>query len=152
MDRFESKVDRGSGPDTCHVWTAAKLRTGYGVFSLEGRPQRAHRIAWQLVHGPIPKGLHVCHHCDNPPCVNVRHLFLGTDKDNSDDRAMKGRSRPLKGSRAPSAKLKETDIPRIRALYQTGEFSHRSLAKMFGVSHMAIGDVLRHKQWGHVCI
>ena len=67
-------------------------KDGYGVFS-EGKDIRAHRRAWEAFYGPIPTGMHVLHHCDNPPCVNVNHLFLGTDADNNADMMAKGRYR-----------------------------------------------------------
>lgn len=72
-------------------WTGATLK-GYGQIG-DGRCLRyTHRVAWELVNGPIPDGMHVCHHCDNPPCCNVDHLFLGTDADNNADMIAKGRA------------------------------------------------------------
>lgn len=74
-------------PSGCHRWTGASL-DGYGIFM----KKRAHRYAWERVHGPIPPGMLVCHHCDNPGCVNVDHLFLGTHADNYNDMKRKGRA------------------------------------------------------------
>jgi hypothetical protein len=89
-ERFWEKVD-DRDPGGCHEWCAGRDKDGYGVFTAWGRPQRAHRVAWILNRGSIPEGMLVCHHCDNPPCVNPDHLFLGTHLDNVSDCKEKGR-------------------------------------------------------------
>lgn len=88
--RFWSKVCKGN-PDECWEWQAARGYFGYGVFSIRSRLLPAHRYAYELVHGAIPQGWQVCHVCDNPPCVNPSHLWLGTAKANAQDMARKGR-------------------------------------------------------------
>lgn len=98
MARFWSKVDK-DGPvpahrpelGPCWVWTAGKHEQGYGIFSSRSYPMRAHRFSWELHYGPIPDGLFVCHHCDNPPCVNPEHLFTATHLGNMRDCIAKGR-------------------------------------------------------------
>lgn len=93
--RFSSKVDRSGGPAACWPWKGAwRTEKGYGRILKDrrkGRALRAHRVAWELAHGPIPLGLCVCHACDNPPCCNPAHLFLGTMLDNNRDRDAKDR-------------------------------------------------------------
>ena len=79
-------------PNGCMEWTGATDPKGYGHGTVNGGHFAAHRRAWELANGPIPNGLHVCHHCDNPPCCNPEHLFLGTMKDNMMDMVSKGRS------------------------------------------------------------
>jgi hypothetical protein len=94
VERFWDKVDRSGGPDACWPWTAFRYASGYGQFGVAGvAPIRANRYAWMAVHGRIPDGLWVLHHCDNPPCCNPAHLFLGTAQDNVDDMVAKGRHR-----------------------------------------------------------
>jgi hypothetical protein len=89
MDSFWNKVNKTSG---CWIWTAAN-KDGYGRYSNSGY---AHRISWEMHFGKIPAGMFVCHKCDNPPCVNPDHLFLGTNQDNVNDMRAKGR-----GSKPP---------------------------------------------------
>ncbi len=91
--RFWAKVDR-QDDSSCWEWQGAKVSQGYGWLSIGHNHQEyAHRMAWELVYGPIPEGIQVCHHCDNPPCVNPVHLWLGTQTDNIADRDRKGRHR-----------------------------------------------------------
>lgn len=90
-DRFWVKVEKS---DRCWSWKSKVHRhTGYGVFTINYRDHRAHRVAWELTYGPIPADLWVLHHCDNTICVRPDHLFLGTHQDNMDDAKAKGRIR-----------------------------------------------------------
>jgi hypothetical protein len=83
-------VDHKTG---CWLWTAGKAHYGYGRFRWRGPQRRAHRVAYELFVGEIPDGLFVCHHCDNPPCFNPKHLYLGTQAENMRDAKKRGRMR-----------------------------------------------------------
>lgn len=142
-ERFWSKVERNA-PDECWPWTAGRFLGGYGLFSIGNRDFGAHRIAWRLLHGPIPDRKHVCHRCDNPACCNPGHLFLGTNADNMRDRDSKGRQ--ARGTRHPRAKLTD-DL--VRAIRADGRGS-KALSKALGVSRTVIRNVLLGLRWRHV--
>jgi len=89
QSRYIAKVTVGH--DGCWGWVGSIDHFGYGQIQHEGKVQPAHRVSWVLARGPIPDGLCVLHRCDNPPCTNPEHLFLGTKKDNMMDAARKGR-------------------------------------------------------------
>lgn len=150
-DRFWAKVQIGDG---CWTWLAAVDADGYGVFQrTRSHPHRcikAPRYMWETAHGPIPDGLLVCHHCDNPRCVNPVHLFLGTAADNSADAKAKGRLRghPFpRGSANGMSKLTEHEVRAIRQLHAGGFRSRKGLAARFGVSKGSIQAILERKSW-----
>lgn len=147
-ERFWEKV-RVRGPDDCWLWTAS-LQKGYGQIGIKGQraPGKAHRVSWGLHHGPIPEGAEVLHTCDNPPCVNPRHLFLGSQTANLEDMTGKGRRRQgnAYGADNPSSKLSEKDVRKIRELAKSG-WSHGRIAKVYGVSRPAISAILRGETW-----
>lgn len=151
--RFWNKVDMGD-PKDCWEWLAGKSSTGYGAFwipagfSQPGRTVGAHRVAWTLTYGPIPKGLWVLHRCDNPGCVNPYHLFLGTHEDNQADAARKGRM--AYGERNASSKLTEEEVRRIRELYATGKWTWQKLADKFGISDVQVGHIIHREQWARL--
>jgi len=143
-ERFWSKVDKSSD---CWEWTASRLPAGYGRFSVNRKIITAHRAAYLLSCGAIPNGLHVLHKCDNPPCVNPDHLFLGTAKDNMRDKAAKGRQ-PI-GENAYQAKLTDGDVRVIRGLVEAGcKQSH--ISEFFGICKQIVSDVVLYKTWKHV--
>lgn len=150
LARFWPKVDK-DGPEECWNWAAAKMPRGYGVFRFPGHNSGlAHRFAYQQFVGPIPEDLCVCHHCDNPSCVNPAHLFLGTQADNIRDMDEKGRRvrGDIRGEKNGLAKLRLEDIPAIRAL--RGKRTARQIGRIYGVTREAISSVLNGYSWAWV--
>ena len=139
--RFWSKVDK-NGPNGCWLWTSVRSRHGYGTWLRTFRGEKrtfthlAHRLAYELTHGEFDKKLCVCHRCDNPPCVNPAHLFLGTQTENMRDAARKGRCNP-----GPT-KLTEEHVKSILAQYAQGGISQRELAEAFGVTQQYVCKLL----------
>jgi hypothetical protein len=150
--RFWSKVKKTDG---CWLWTGAKKEWGYGVIG-RGRNidllERAHRASWILNRGPIPKGMWVLHRCDNPPCVNPDHLWLGTRQDNTDDMMSKKRNRPpkLKGVDHGMNKLSESQVLRIREMWSRGRLTQKAIAFRFGIDHTSVHQIVKRKSWTHI--
>lgn len=143
--RFWIKVKIGE-PNECWEWKSYRFKKGYGGFQIRTQNTFAHRVSWVINFGIIPEGLCVCHKCDNPPCVNPNHLFLGTVADNNKDRSEKGRSADVSGEHNPCAKLKTEFISIIRESNKMG-LSQRKLAKKFGVGKTTISRVLHRTHW-----
>lgn len=149
-ERFWRHVDRAE-PEHCWLWKGSKHRQGYGVFRIYPLHRRknpqfflAHRMAWTLTHGHISLGLKVCHYCDNPPCCNPAHLFLGTQKDNVQDAAEKGRL--WSGESHQWAKLTREDVNTIRILHGSGVRIAR-IARIFGRSWQGINSIITGRTW-----
>ena len=141
-ERFWSMVKRG-GPDSCWEWQGHTIKDGYGAFHFQGKRIIASRFAWILTYGEIPQGMCVLHKCDNPACVNPRHLFLGTQKDNMQDAVLKWRK---SGPHNGRTKLTWPQVDTIRLLFQMGWSGYR-LAKFFGVNYKTIWQILKGKTW-----
>lgn len=151
-ERFWSKVNKdGPVPERrqdlgpCWLWIAGAFRSGgYGAYRTDdGKVGRAHVVAWTDENGPT-NGLLVCHHCDVPRCVRPSHLFAGTNAENHADRDAKDRVQH--GQRHYLAKLNPVAVQVIRFLGARG-FSANRLARAHGVTHEAIGAILKGRTW-----
>jgi hypothetical protein len=145
--RFWEKVEKSDG---CWLWTGSVTKSGgYGQLSVNGKPVRAHRFIYELLHGPIPVGMRVCHTCDNPPCVRPDHLFLGTPKDNTHDMIRKGRNRlgglvgrrgELSQTRTPERRVRRDEVLRLHAAgIGATEIARRTKMTRSNVYHITLG-------------
>lgn len=135
----------------CWLWKAGCFSKGYGQFRVGKKKVRAHRFAYELIYGTILRGVSVCHTCDNPKCVNPKHLFLATAKGNALDREAKKRHPHLdgydkSGANNPATKLTQRAVQQIKQLRKLG-YTYRDLAKRFGVSYSQIGNIIRGESW-----
>ena len=148
--RFWAKVDKLSD-DECWPWIAELDKDNYGMFSViengKYKKCRASVYALLLVGIEVPKGMCVCHTCDNPPCVNPKHLWIGTVKDNNADKVSKNRQ--TRGEDQVHAVLTEDLIPIIRKRHAEGE-SLGSIARSLGVGTSTIFSVVKRKTWKHI--
>ena len=133
----------------CWIWTGCINRGGYGWAAYKGRARTAHRVAWMLLHGDLPRHLHVCHKCDNRACVNPAHLWVGTQQENNRDCIEKGRHRSPIGSERAWAVLDEAAVAYIRAQPKRRGLLYE-LAEKFGVKHSTIHNARGGRVWKHV--
>lgn len=167
LERFWERVQHSDG---CWVWSGDRAGAGYGRIGVGGRNSSkllAHRLSWEIHHGPIPDGLFVCHHCDNPTCVRPDHLFLGTTRDNARDMAAKGRQvfqrhperaargarngaytrpdRVRRGAANGRARLGPAQVRLIREMSPAK--SCAELAREFGVAWSTVRRILSGEGW-----
>lgn len=142
--RFWSKVEKNE--DGCWEWTGKHAR-GYAYISIANRWRRAHRVAYELVKGPIPEGAYICHTCDNPGCVRPDHLYAGTPADNMRDKQAKGRQ--TRGEDFPQAKLTDAKVIEMRREYSRKHTPRAVFARRYGVAEATIKSILCGKSWRH---
>jgi hypothetical protein len=135
-DRFLNLVHET--PDGCWNWLGAvHPKSGHARFRLPNKTVYAYRWFWEHIIGPIPVDKQICHTCDNPKCVRLMHMYLGTPKSNSDDKFDRNRQRFLQGDEHPSTKVQETEVETIRRLYKE-KVPVKTIAQQFGVHIMTI--------------
>jgi hypothetical protein len=134
-------------PETgCIEWQGKLNAAGYGMYYELGETYIASRLSYELTYGPIHKGLHVCHRCDNRRCINPNHLFVGTPKENTDDAIRKGRRNTQQGERNGNAKLNWEKVREIRAKLRIG-IKPNEIAKLYAVSTSCIENILYNNTW-----
>lgn len=137
--------------NNCWVWIGRISSRGYGAHCLRINNKKygdAHRISWVIHNGEIPKELLVCHKCDNRKCINPKHLFLGTPKDNVQDMIKKERG--LVGEKNGSNKLYKDEVLKIRKLYIKNLFGYKKIAKIYNVNLTTIYRIIKREKWKHL--
>lgn len=136
----------------CLLFEGQKDRRGYGFLRLGGRLQRAHRLMYALHFGTIPQGLVIRHRCDNPSCIAIEHLEVGTQLDNVHDAWSRGRAHPNIGESNGRAKLNADQVREIRAHYRPYSRTHgaAALARMFCLHPKVVSAVINRKTWVHL--
>lgn len=147
--RFWSKVDKKKHTE-CWLWLGAKKPKGYGNLRRDKKYTTAHRVAWEITFGNIPKGMQVQHSCDNPSCCNPNHLMLGTVTSNYIDMVKKNRANSHHRNRRfgeshPNHKLSSSEVKKIRELYRSGKYLQREIAKLFNVSQVLVSYINLNK-------
>lgn len=156
VDDFWAHVQIGE-PSECWLWIGRRQPRGYGTLSIKGKNKLAHRHAYEMVNGSIPEGMNVCHSCDNQPCVNPAHLWIGTQKDNMHDCSVKGRMKgrrkgrpvPTEIAALSAAKLTPADVLAIRRRHAAGE-TPKALATAYGVIRNNIYSIVNRITWKHI--
>ena len=137
--------------DECWEWKGARNNRGYGHKVVRGKLTKTHRLAYQWAYGAIPHGLHVLHRCDNPPCCNPEHLFLGTHAENMADMKDKGRAVGSKGQENHTALLSEEQVREIRFGDHGNKYGkYNRLADRYDVSRNVIARIVRGETWKHI--
>lgn len=140
---FLSRIDKSAGQEACWPYTGAITTHGYGCTNHLGRVLGAHKVAWILTNGPVPAGLCVLHKCDNPPCCNPAHLFLGTKLENAQDKSAKGRA-----PKTAKRKLTAEKVREIRSL--RGKATSGEIAAKYGIDQSYTFAIWGGKVWRDV--
>lgn len=145
IKRFWKKV-LVYGENHCWEFQGCKLKNGYGRISINGKVELAHRVSWKISNNEIPEGMCILHKCDNRICVNPNHLFIGTKKDNAEDRDKKGRQASRKGELNGRSVLTKDQVEKIKS-FPTGFGYCNELAKRFNVNKQVIFKIKHGKTW-----
>lgn len=141
-----AKLDSGCWEYTgcCHA------HNGYGTLRVSGKQYKAHRLMWEIECGEIPSAMRVLHRCDNPPCCNPDHLYLGTQQNNMTDMINKGRANHGKGVNHSKATLTEDQVHIIRRLFTERKYTQEQIGDMFNVTKSAVAAIGHKRTWTHL--
>jgi len=136
----------------CWNWLKCKDQKGYGFFRINKKMVRAHRLSYMIYNkiDEIPEGMLICHKCDNPPCINPKHLFIGTPHDNSQDCLIKNRNKCFYGNENWNSKLNEKEVIEIRDLYYNNIYSMKELGNIYEVTRELIGYIVIGTIWKNI--
>jgi hypothetical protein len=148
LEKFWKRVDV-RGPDECWPWLIVKMPDEYGRVLHNGKLEGSHRVSFSIANGDIPPGAQILHKCDNPPCCNPRHLFIGTNLDNVRDKIVKGRGNQAKGEIHYRAKLTEKNVSSIRSMADRG-IAPKEVSNIFGISQDHARNIIKRKIWRHI--
>jgi hypothetical protein len=150
IESLKDLLERCSVNGECLEYCGSIIPSGYGQVRFRGKIWMAHRLSYMLANGEVPTGLNVCHACDNKKCLNPKHLFSGTQKENIQDAFKKGLIIRPKGEEHPRATLTVSDVLKIRSLYIPWRFSYRRIASLLGVSPDIVQSIIFRKSWKHI--
>jgi HNH endonuclease len=152
VTQFWARISKSSDTSECWSWQGSTAPFGYGQIFYMKKKFAAHRLSWEIHFGPIPTDLLVCHKCDNPPCCNPEHLFLGNNSTNSLDMHAKGRASIVNGEDNGHALLTEDEVRTIRRLYAFRKRGRtaREIAERYSVSPAVIYDAVHRRTWAHI--
>jgi hypothetical protein len=146
-ERMEKKTIK-SGENDCWKWIASCDTAKYPTIRVGHKLCRASHVAFELYNNvTIPNGMVIMHSCDNPNCVNPKHLSIGTKALNNLDKKQKGRCNSCKGELHPMRKLTQKDVDKIRKLFSTGNHKYIEIASLFNVDRTTISNIVNQRTW-----
>jgi hypothetical protein len=143
---FEERIKK---TPSCWIWIGLLSPQGYGRIKIRQKQKVASRLSWEIHYGEIPKGMIICHKCDNPACVNPEHLFIGRHKDNTHDMIRKKRKHSNIGENNPMVILNEEKVKEIRKLHQSGK-KIKEIAEGYNLKYFTCLDVVNRRNWRHI--
>lgn len=130
----------------CLEWDGLRDKDGYGLryVPAERQYRRVHRLVWAEQNGPIPAGGMILHKCDNPPCYDLDHLYLGDGWDNARDKSDRGR---IAGAKNPNARVTLEQVHEMRVRYSEGNARLKDLSELYGIRISTVSKIIRNESW-----